>query len=339
MEIAELVTIDLEHDNQSTPDHQGLLQSRVRAVRARRPQHRLHQHAAGQDHPDRVRRSAIWTMGADGSNPHAILDRKEYSFYSPRYTPDGASLIVSGSQTDEPTYRQAHLARFDLKDNKLTWLTEKWDSSARSGKVSSRWQRAVRHALARRRAAAARQRQGRGNRQAGGRTHRRRRIRRRRRAHRLRADQRARSQRTLRPRKERPGAPVDGTQRLGEGQGTGDSPGAMDHAAGRTEGAVLGDESDPRGGRQAVSLGARNARRAERHVGSRRIQHVVGVPTVLLLGLWRDLRQSPRIRRLRLRIPEGQLPQLGQGTDGRRAGRARRFGEGRCPWSTRIACS
>ena len=66
-----------------------------------------------------------------------LLDRKEYSFSSPRYTPDGASLIVSGSQTDELAYRQAYLARFDLKDNKLTWLTEKWDSSARAGKVSS----------------------------------------------------------------------------------------------------------------------------------------------------------------------------------------------------------
>ena len=77
----------------------------------------------------------------------------------------------------------------------------------------------------------------------------------------------------------------------------------------------------------------------ERHVGSRRIQHVVGVPALLLLGLWRDLRQSARLRRLRLRIPEGQLPQLGQGSDGRRARRAGRLGEGRRHWSTRIASS
>jgi dipeptidyl aminopeptidase/acylaminoacyl peptidase len=137
MEIAELVTIDLEHDNQPAritkdfynhasaqyaPDGRGIVYIST---------------PPGQGHPDRVRRSAVWTMGADGSNPHTLLDRKEYSFVNPHYTPDGASLIVTGSQTDEPTYRQAHLARFDLKDNQLTWLTEKWDSSTRGGKVSS----------------------------------------------------------------------------------------------------------------------------------------------------------------------------------------------------------
>jgi dipeptidyl aminopeptidase/acylaminoacyl peptidase len=137
MEIAELVAIDLEHDNQPTRittdfyDH-------VSAQYA--PDGRSIAYIStpqGQDHPDRVRRSALWTMGADGSNPRTLLDRNEYSFVNPHYTPDGASLIVSGSRTDEPTYRQAHLARFDFKDNQLTWLTEKWDSPARSGKVSS----------------------------------------------------------------------------------------------------------------------------------------------------------------------------------------------------------
>ena len=54
-------------------------------------------------------------MDADGSNPHVLVDRKEYSFSSPRYTPEGDSLIVSGSQTDELTYRQTYLARFDSR--------------------------------------------------------------------------------------------------------------------------------------------------------------------------------------------------------------------------------
>ena len=137
-EIAELVTIDLEHDNQPNPHHQRLLQSCVRAIRAGRPQHRLREHTVRARRIPTVcaaARSGRWAP--DGSNPHTILDRNEYSFNSPRFTPDGASLIVSGSQTDELAYRQAHLARFDLKDNKLTWLTEKWDSSARAGTVST----------------------------------------------------------------------------------------------------------------------------------------------------------------------------------------------------------
>ena len=137
MEIAEFVIIDLAADHRSTQitrdfyNHAGAQFS---------PDGRnivYMSSAPGGQHPDRERRTAIWTMGADGSNPRAILDRKEYAFFSPRYTPDGASLIVTGSLDDQPTYRQAHIGRFDLKDNKLTWLTEKWDSSARTGKVSA----------------------------------------------------------------------------------------------------------------------------------------------------------------------------------------------------------
>ena len=136
MEIAELVTIDLEHENHSTPISKDFYDH---ASAQYAPDGRSIVYIStptGQDHPDRVRRSVVWTMDADGSNPHVLLDRKEYSFSNPRYTPEGASLIVSGSQIDELTYRQAYLARFDLKDNKLTWLTEKWDSSARAGRVS-----------------------------------------------------------------------------------------------------------------------------------------------------------------------------------------------------------
>ena len=136
MEIAELYTVDLARENKATPvtrdfynhlsaqyapDGRSIVYTSTPAVA---------------DHPDRVRRSVVWSMGADGSNPKVVLDRKDYSFNAPRFTPDGTALVLAGSQTDEPTYRQAHLARFDLKDQKLTWLTDKWDSSTRSGKVS-----------------------------------------------------------------------------------------------------------------------------------------------------------------------------------------------------------
>jgi dipeptidyl aminopeptidase/acylaminoacyl peptidase len=137
MEIAELVTIGLDRDNLPTRITKDFY-NHISAQYAPDGRSIVYMSTPpGQDHPDRVRRAAIWMMDADGSNPHTVLDRKEYSFFSPRFTPDGASLVVSGGQTDEPAYRQAHLARFDFKDNKLTWLTEKWDSSARAGKVSS----------------------------------------------------------------------------------------------------------------------------------------------------------------------------------------------------------
>ena len=137
MEIAELFTIDLGHDNQTTQitkdfyNHMGAEYS---------PDGRTIVYVStppGNPHPDRLKRSAIWMMGADGSKPHTVLDQKEYAFNSPRFTHDGASVVVAGTQIDEPAYRQSHLARFDFKDSKLTWLTAKWDSSARGGHVTA----------------------------------------------------------------------------------------------------------------------------------------------------------------------------------------------------------
>ena len=141
MGIAELAVVDLTHwdlthENRTTQIARDFY-NHTAAQFSPDGRNIVYVSTAGQDHPDRARRSAIWTMNADGSDPRAILDRKEYSFFGARYTPDGASLVVTGSLADEPTYRQAHLARFDLKDSKLTWLTESWDSSARGGKVSA----------------------------------------------------------------------------------------------------------------------------------------------------------------------------------------------------------
>jgi len=118
MEIAELFTIDLGHDNQTTQitkdfyNHMGAEYS---------PDGRTIVYVStppGNPHPDRLKRSAVWMMGADGSKPHTVLDQKEYAFNSPRFTHDGASLVVAGTQIDEPAYRQSHLARFDFKDSK-----------------------------------------------------------------------------------------------------------------------------------------------------------------------------------------------------------------------------
>jgi dipeptidyl aminopeptidase/acylaminoacyl peptidase len=136
MEISELFSIDLAQGNKATqitrdfynhgtpqysPDGKTIIYVST---------------PPGSEHPDRIRRSVIWTMNADGTNARSLLDRNTHSFTSPRFSSDGASIIVAGSQTDEPTYRQTHLARFEL-NGKLTWLTDKWDSSARSPKIAS----------------------------------------------------------------------------------------------------------------------------------------------------------------------------------------------------------
>src|SRR5260370_37838213 len=97
MEIAELVTIDLEHDNLATRITKDFY-NHVSAQYAPDGRSIVYMSTPpGQYHPYRVRRTAICTMDADVTNSHTVLDSKEFSFFSPRYTLDAASLIVSRS--------------------------------------------------------------------------------------------------------------------------------------------------------------------------------------------------------------------------------------------------
>jgi dipeptidyl aminopeptidase/acylaminoacyl peptidase len=136
MEIAELFVIDREHDNKATQITKDFYNHGAPQYSPDGKTIVYVSAPPGSEHPDRVRRSVIWTMNADGSSARPLLDMKSHSFSNPRFTADGAALVVGGSQTDEPAYRQTGLARFDLK-GKLTWLTAKWDSSARGAKVTS----------------------------------------------------------------------------------------------------------------------------------------------------------------------------------------------------------
>jgi len=136
MEIAELFVIDLANGNKATQITKDFYNHASPQYSPDAKTIVYTSNPPGAEHPDRVRRSVIWTMNADGTGPHPLLDMKTHSFSGARFTPDGTALAVAGTQTDQPAYRQAALARFDLK-GKLTWLTGKWDSSARSPKIAN----------------------------------------------------------------------------------------------------------------------------------------------------------------------------------------------------------
>lgn len=79
-------------------------------------------------HPDRLRRQSIWIMNADGSNARTLLDDEKWAYGSPRFAEDGKSLYFTGSETDQPGFRQAKLGRFEIWSGKLTWLAPDWKS-------------------------------------------------------------------------------------------------------------------------------------------------------------------------------------------------------------------
>lgn len=137
MTFPQLFLIDLEHDNKATRISHGVRghgdfsfsPDGRRIVYVSMPQ--------GFENPDRVQRTAIWMMNADGSEDHPVLDRKTHSYRAPRFSADGRSLIATAAEADEPTYRQAKVARFDLTSGATEWLAPQWESTVAEMHVAS----------------------------------------------------------------------------------------------------------------------------------------------------------------------------------------------------------
>ncbi len=98
-------------------------------------------------HPDRLSRSSIWTMNADGSDIHTSMDDELWTYGSPRYSEDGKSLYFTATETADQFFRQSKLAKIDLASKSQQWLASEWQSTvqpidASGGSVyfTSSWQ-------------------------------------------------------------------------------------------------------------------------------------------------------------------------------------------------------
>jgi dipeptidyl aminopeptidase/acylaminoacyl peptidase len=137
MNIAQLVLIDLAHDNKSTQLTKG---SRQHQNAAFSPDGAQIVFTAGPDvatHPDRLKRSSIWMMNADGSNERVILDKETLAYSNAQFTRDGKSLVVSVTEADEPGYKQTRLARYDLSSKTVTPLAANWESTIQRVEIAS----------------------------------------------------------------------------------------------------------------------------------------------------------------------------------------------------------
>jgi dipeptidyl aminopeptidase/acylaminoacyl peptidase len=89
----------------------------------------------GAENPDRLRRSSIWTMNADGSGNKVLLDKPTHAFRLTDVFPDG-KLLVEATETDQPGFRQSKIARFDPGNGSLEFLAPEWDSSIQQAAYS-----------------------------------------------------------------------------------------------------------------------------------------------------------------------------------------------------------
>lgn len=137
MRIPQLYFIDLSAANKTTrltKDFRGFAGCSYapagdRIVCASRPDTDLH--------PDRVQRSSIWMLHADGGNPHAVLDLESESYQSAKFSSDGKSLLVVAAKTDDSMFRQSRLGWYDLVGKKMTWVGESWGSAIQQAREAS----------------------------------------------------------------------------------------------------------------------------------------------------------------------------------------------------------
>lgn len=132
MTIPELFLIDLDHPNTATQLTKDFYPHNAASFSPDGKQIVYISTPPGPEHPDRVRRSVLWIVNADGSNPQPFLDRKEWSFSSPHFTDDGKGILLTAQETDQPTFRQSKVARADLASKEVTLLARNWTSSAQA---------------------------------------------------------------------------------------------------------------------------------------------------------------------------------------------------------------
>ena len=90
------------------------------------------------EHPDRILRTAVFVMNADGSRERARLDDEGWSYDSPRFTRDGRDLVFTATRQDEPLYRQARLGRAGVRSGETTGLASEWGSAQNAPVVTDR---------------------------------------------------------------------------------------------------------------------------------------------------------------------------------------------------------
>lgn len=89
------------------------------------------------EHPDRVRRNAVWLMNSDGSGARTLLDDAGENPTAAAWYPDSGAILITTQRFDEPTFRQARLLKMEVESGHITPLAEGWDSAVNDAMVSS----------------------------------------------------------------------------------------------------------------------------------------------------------------------------------------------------------
>ena len=137
MSIPEFFVIDLDHDNKATQLTRNFWTKSQASFSPDGSQIVFTGNPGLATNPDRIKRTSIWIMNADGSNARAMLDDEKLSYAGARFTKDGRGLVVRATETDQPGYRQTYLARYDLASKNMTKLASNWESTVQRFEIAS----------------------------------------------------------------------------------------------------------------------------------------------------------------------------------------------------------
>ncbi len=90
--------------------------------------------ATGTKHPDRIIRTSIWRMNADGSDAREFLADPRMVINDPEISPDGALMAFAALQENDVIFGQRRLGVYDLTTGAWRWATDEWDSHAESAR-------------------------------------------------------------------------------------------------------------------------------------------------------------------------------------------------------------
>lgn len=90
-----------------------------------------------EEHPDRLRRNAVWLLNADGSAARTLLDDPGENPVAAGWYPDSGALLITTQRFDEPTFRQARLLKMEVESGRISPQAEGWDSSVNDAMVAS----------------------------------------------------------------------------------------------------------------------------------------------------------------------------------------------------------
>jgi len=81
------------------------------------------------EHPDRIEDSDLWIMNADGTDLELFLDWENFSLSSPRYSPDGKTILFTARDQNEKGYALSQLALIPTQGGTPQPITFHFDRS------------------------------------------------------------------------------------------------------------------------------------------------------------------------------------------------------------------